>query len=58
MGLPAVVTCGIVPGRLEQVPTEMRTHAKYIMTLGKIASFALRDGQKIAKNGGALAGNV
>ena len=36
---------------------EMRRRAKYIVTLGKIASFALRDGQKIAKNGGALAGN-
>jgi len=34
----------------------MRRHAKYIVTLGKIASFAMRDGQKIAKNGGAVAG--
>jgi len=35
---------------------EMGRHAKFIVTPGKIASFALRDGRKIAKSGGALAG--
>jgi hypothetical protein len=35
----------------------MGMHAKYAVTLGKIvASFALRHGRKIAKNGGAVAG--
>ena len=40
-------------GRTEK----MERHAKYAVTLAKIASFALRDGPEIATNGGALAGN-